>query len=83
MGYPRETNCSPFAPTKLHYRTEESSPRSLEPFEPTTHSSSHIKFQSLSVQTDHQIGTCVHAPQRPMVTCIMMGTVVPGLHGLL
>ncbi|GFT83062.1 hypothetical protein TNCV_4790951 [Trichonephila clavipes] len=33
--------------------------------------------------TDHQIGTSVHAPQRPMVTCIMMGTVVPGPHGLL
>ncbi|GFU46060.1 transposable element Tcb1 transposase [Trichonephila clavipes] len=33
--------------------------------------------------TDHQIGTSVHAPQRPMVTCIMMGAVVPGLHGLL
>ncbi|GFU80270.1 hypothetical protein TNCV_3520471 [Trichonephila clavipes] len=32
---------------------------------------------------DHQIGTSVHAPQRPMVTCIMMGTVVPGPHGLL
>ncbi|GFY06398.1 hypothetical protein TNCV_3651851 [Trichonephila clavipes] len=30
-----------------------------------------------------QIGTSVHAPQRPMVTCIMMGTVVPGPHGLL
>ncbi|GFW98251.1 hypothetical protein TNCV_332031 [Trichonephila clavipes] len=34
-------------------------------------------------KTDHQIGTFVHAPQRPMVTCIMMGTVVPGPHGLL
>ncbi|GFW26738.1 putative retrovirus-related pol polyprotein from transposon opus [Trichonephila clavipes] len=33
--------------------------------------------------TDHQIGTSVHAPQRPMVTCIMMGTVVPGPHELL
>ncbi|GFV38136.1 uncharacterized protein TNCV_709591 [Trichonephila clavipes] len=33
--------------------------------------------------TDHQIKTSVHAPQRPMVTCIMMGTVVPGPHGLL
>ncbi|GFW67488.1 hypothetical protein TNCV_3391591 [Trichonephila clavipes] len=41
MRYARETNCSPFALTKLRYRTEESSPRSLEPFEPTTHSSSH------------------------------------------
>ncbi|GFT05731.1 uncharacterized protein TNCV_3925311 [Trichonephila clavipes] len=37
----------------------------------------------VSVQTDHQIGTSVHAPQHPMVTCIMMGTVVPGPHGLL
>ncbi|GFV62633.1 hypothetical protein TNCV_2528581 [Trichonephila clavipes] len=38
--------------------------------------------QTLKVflQTDHQIGTSVHAPQRPMVTCIMMGTVVPGPH---
>ncbi|GFX92540.1 transposable element Tcb2 transposase [Trichonephila clavipes] len=44
MGYARETNFSPFAPTKLRYRTEESSPRSLEPFEPTTHSSSHSKY---------------------------------------
>ncbi|GFW17999.1 hypothetical protein TNCV_2281031 [Trichonephila clavipes] len=44
MGYARETNCSPFALTKLGYRTEESSPRSLEPFEPTTHSSSHSKY---------------------------------------
>ncbi|GFS77089.1 hypothetical protein TNCV_3757241 [Trichonephila clavipes] len=44
MGYAREINCSPFAPTKLRYRTEESSPRSLEPFEPTTHSSSHSKY---------------------------------------
>ncbi|GFT61866.1 tigger transposable element-derived protein 4 [Trichonephila clavipes] len=35
------------------------------------------------VKTDHQIGTSVHASQRPMVTCIMMGTVVPGPHGLL
>ncbi|GFU21878.1 hypothetical protein TNCV_3283521 [Trichonephila clavipes] len=43
MGYAQETNCSPFAPTKLRYRIEESSPRSLEPFEPTTHSSSHSK----------------------------------------
>ncbi|GFU06952.1 hypothetical protein TNCV_503341 [Trichonephila clavipes] len=43
MGYAWETNCSPIAPTKLRYRTEESSPRSLEPFEPTTHSSSHSK----------------------------------------
>ncbi|GFU84155.1 retrovirus-related Pol polyprotein from transposon TNT 1-94 [Trichonephila clavipes] len=34
-------------------------------------------------KTDHQIGTSVHAPKRPMVTCIMMGTVVPGPHGLL
>ncbi|GFS63238.1 hypothetical protein TNCV_1496571 [Trichonephila clavipes] len=25
MGYARETNCSPFAPTKLRYRTEASS----------------------------------------------------------
>ncbi|GFV84546.1 hypothetical protein TNCV_2481601 [Trichonephila clavipes] len=41
MRYSRETNCSPLAPTKLRYRTEESSPRSLEPFEPTTHPSSH------------------------------------------
>ncbi|GFY25535.1 hypothetical protein TNCV_2486551 [Trichonephila clavipes] len=28
-------------------------------------------------------GSSVHAPQRPMVTCIMMGTVVPGPHGML
>ncbi|GFX59150.1 hypothetical protein TNCV_936651 [Trichonephila clavipes] len=41
MGYGRETNCSRFGPTKLRCRTEENSPRSLEPFEPTTHSSSH------------------------------------------
>ncbi|GFV27144.1 histone-lysine N-methyltransferase SETMAR [Trichonephila clavipes] len=36
-------------------------------------------------QDGPQIGTSVHAtPQRPMVTCIMMGTsVVPGPHGLL
>ncbi|GFW84243.1 hypothetical protein TNCV_4879061 [Trichonephila clavipes] len=33
--------------------------------------------------TDHQIGTSVHAPQRPMVTYIGMGIVVPGPHGLL
>ncbi|GFU70706.1 transposable element Tcb2 transposase [Trichonephila clavipes] len=33
-----------FTPTNLHYRTEESSPRSLEPFEPITHSSSHSKY---------------------------------------
>ncbi|GFV85134.1 uncharacterized protein TNCV_4171871 [Trichonephila clavipes] len=33
--------------------------------------------------TDHQIGTSVHAPQRPMVTCIMIRTEVPGPHGLL
>ncbi|GFY00649.1 hypothetical protein TNCV_2140431 [Trichonephila clavipes] len=33
--------------------------------------------------TDHQIGTSVHAPQCPMVMCIMMGTLVPGPHGLL
>ncbi|GFS70606.1 hypothetical protein TNCV_520171, partial [Trichonephila clavipes] len=32
--------------------------------------------------TDHQIGTSVHAPQRPMVTYIGMGIVVPGPHGL-
>ncbi|GFT91396.1 transposable element Tcb2 transposase [Trichonephila clavipes] len=31
-------------PTKLRYRTEQSSPKSLEPFEPTTHSSSHSKY---------------------------------------
>ncbi|GFT46916.1 hypothetical protein TNCV_1720351 [Trichonephila clavipes] len=37
----------------------------------------------VSLQTDHQIGTSVPAPQRPMVTCIMMGAVVPGPHGLL
>ncbi|GFS96036.1 transposable element Tcb1 transposase [Trichonephila clavipes] len=35
------------------------------------------------IMTDHLIGTTVHAPQRPMVTCIMMGTVVPGPHGLM
>ncbi|GFW21088.1 uncharacterized protein TNCV_2703281 [Trichonephila clavipes] len=44
MGYARETHCSPFTPTKLRYRTEESSPRSLEPFDPATHSSSHSKY---------------------------------------
>ncbi|GFX69395.1 histone-lysine N-methyltransferase SETMAR [Trichonephila clavipes] len=44
MGYARETSCSPFASTKLRYITEESSPKSLEPFEPTTHSSSHSKY---------------------------------------
>ncbi|GFW45589.1 hypothetical protein TNCV_3245271 [Trichonephila clavipes] len=37
----------------------------------------------VSLQADHQIGTSVHAPQRPMVTCIMMSTVIPGPHGLL
>ncbi|GFX22941.1 hypothetical protein TNCV_2086491 [Trichonephila clavipes] len=37
----------------------------------------------VSLQTDHQIGTSLHAPQRPMVTCMMMGTVVPDPHGLL
>ncbi|GFV84590.1 hypothetical protein TNCV_2482041 [Trichonephila clavipes] len=42
----------------------------------------HLSTQC-SGDTDHQIGTSVHAPQRPMVTCIMMGTVVPGSHGLL
>ncbi|GFT03216.1 hypothetical protein TNCV_3610761 [Trichonephila clavipes] len=31
------------AALSLRYGTEESSPRSLEPFEPTTHSSSHSK----------------------------------------
>ncbi|GFV53597.1 uncharacterized protein TNCV_1177931 [Trichonephila clavipes] len=39
-----------------------------------------------SPRTDHQIGTSVpnrDIPQRSMVTCIMMGTVVPGPHGLL
>ncbi|GFV65819.1 hypothetical protein TNCV_746721, partial [Trichonephila clavipes] len=41
------------------------------------------KTLKVSLQTDHQIGTSVHAPQHPMVTCIMMGTVVPGPHGLL
>ncbi|GFY29041.1 hypothetical protein TNCV_4721691 [Trichonephila clavipes] len=41
------------------------------------------KTQKVSLQTDHQIGTSVYAPQRPMVTCIRMGTVVPGPHGLL
>ncbi|GFW89351.1 transposable element Tcb2 transposase [Trichonephila clavipes] len=46
-AYARATNCSPFAPTKLRYRTEESSPRSLEPFEPKTHSSSHSKYGKL------------------------------------
>ncbi|GFT40391.1 paired domain-containing protein [Trichonephila clavipes] len=44
MGYARETNCSPFALTKFHFTTEESSPRNLEPFEPTTHLSSHSKY---------------------------------------
>ncbi|GFU13674.1 hypothetical protein TNCV_939151 [Trichonephila clavipes] len=34
-------------------------------------------------KTDHQIGTSVHAPQRPMVTYIRMGTIVPVPHGLL
>ncbi|GFS58256.1 hypothetical protein TNCV_4916511 [Trichonephila clavipes] len=41
------------------------------------------KTLKVSLQTDHQIGTSVRVPQRPMVTCIMMGTVVPGPHGLL
>ncbi|GFU37768.1 transposable element Tcb2 transposase [Trichonephila clavipes] len=40
--YARETNCSPFAPTKLCFRAEESSPKNLEPIEPTTYSSCHI-----------------------------------------
>ncbi|GFS91303.1 hypothetical protein TNCV_1307101 [Trichonephila clavipes] len=48
MEYARETNCSPFAPFKLRYRTEESSPRSLEPFDPTTHPSSHGKYDGSS-----------------------------------
>ncbi|GFU61047.1 hypothetical protein TNCV_4436771 [Trichonephila clavipes] len=34
-------------------------------------------------QIDHQIGTPVHAPQRPMATYIGMSIVVPGPHGLL
>ncbi|GFV63094.1 hypothetical protein TNCV_2461671 [Trichonephila clavipes] len=33
--------------------------------------------------TDHQIGTSVHAPQRPMVTYNGMRIVDPGPHGLL
>ncbi|GFV91797.1 transposable element Tcb2 transposase [Trichonephila clavipes] len=41
---------------------------------------SHSNDQRFCDRTDHQIGTSVHAPQRPMVTCIMMGTVVPGPH---
>ncbi|GFT62635.1 uncharacterized protein TNCV_3095871 [Trichonephila clavipes] len=40
-----------------------------------------IVYSASTPQTDHQIGTSLHAPQRPMVTCIMMGTVVPGPHG--
>ncbi|GFV03111.1 uncharacterized protein TNCV_3084151 [Trichonephila clavipes] len=40
-------------------------------------------LKSVYMETDHQIGTSVHAPQRPMVTCIMMGTVVPGTYGFL
>ncbi|GFS93438.1 uncharacterized protein TNCV_2628211 [Trichonephila clavipes] len=43
----------------------------------------HLRCLLRHLDTDHQIGTSVHAPQRPMVTCIMMGTVVPGPHGLL
>ncbi|GFX41215.1 hypothetical protein TNCV_2219131 [Trichonephila clavipes] len=35
------------------------------------------------LQTDHLIGTSVHAPQRPMVTYTGMGTVAPVPHGLL
>ncbi|GFV94667.1 uncharacterized protein TNCV_3107091 [Trichonephila clavipes] len=34
-------------------------------------------------KTVHEIGTSVHAPQRPMITYIGMGIVVPGPHGLL
>ncbi|GFY11018.1 uncharacterized protein TNCV_2201261 [Trichonephila clavipes] len=41
------------------------------------------KTLKVSLQTDHQIRTSVHAPQRPMVTCIRMGTVVPRPHGML
>ncbi|GFV69834.1 hypothetical protein TNCV_1204191 [Trichonephila clavipes] len=52
MGYARDVNCSPFAPTKLRYRTEESSPRSLEPFEPTTHSSSHSQYVLKATDND-------------------------------
>ncbi|GFW06670.1 hypothetical protein TNCV_3287711 [Trichonephila clavipes] len=49
----QETNCRPFVPTKLRYRTEESFPRSLEPFEPTTHSSSHSKKYDETRLLDH------------------------------
>ncbi|GFU58523.1 hypothetical protein TNCV_4894571 [Trichonephila clavipes] len=41
------------------------------------------KTPKVSLQTDYQIGTSVHALQRPMVTYIGMGIVVPGPHGLL
>ncbi|GFV88311.1 uncharacterized protein TNCV_927241 [Trichonephila clavipes] len=45
----------------------------------------HEKTQNANeaFNTDHQIGTSVHAPQRPMVAYIGMGKVVPGPHGLL
>ncbi|GFX70065.1 hypothetical protein TNCV_4615031 [Trichonephila clavipes] len=36
-----------------------------------------------SFQTDHQIGTSAHAPQRPTVTNTRMDTVGFGPHGLL
>ncbi|GFW70860.1 hypothetical protein TNCV_3366101 [Trichonephila clavipes] len=58
MGYARETNCSPFALNKLHYRAEESSPRSLEPFELTTHSSSHSKHGYSKCHMCHSRATC-------------------------
>ncbi|GFU12473.1 hypothetical protein TNCV_4244351 [Trichonephila clavipes] len=41
------------------------------------------KTLKVSLETDYQIGTSVHAPQRPMVTYIGMGIVVPVPHGLL
>ncbi|GFU01865.1 hypothetical protein TNCV_1523641 [Trichonephila clavipes] len=37
----------------------------------------------VSLQIDHLIGTSAHAPQHPMVTYTVMGTVGQSLHGLL
>ncbi|GFU47534.1 transposable element Tcb2 transposase [Trichonephila clavipes] len=47
-----EKNSSPFAPNKLPYRTEESSSRGLEPFESTTHSSSHSNVQKAVIKNE-------------------------------
>ncbi|GFX36670.1 putative transposase-like protein [Trichonephila clavipes] len=49
------------APTKLRYRTEESSPRSLEPFEPTTHSSSHSKYEKELIAANAECSVCEKA----------------------